>query len=182
MPITDATQVIPTLLTRNATFARDQHAPALRIMPSAKLLIVGCVDPRVEPADLLGLEPGEAAVLRNVGGRITPTIIEEIALLRGVSQASGGQLGGGWNLVVLHHTDCGIKRIAHDHAGLGHFFGVAPEAVEGLAISDPHRSVELDVAALRASTAVPRGFLVSGLVYDIATGTLEVVVPPELLG
>jgi carbonic anhydrase len=78
-------------------------------MPSLKTMIIGCVDPRVDPFDIFGLAPGEAPVIRNVGGRITPATLQTMAMLRIVAKASGGEIGPGWNLIVLHHTDCGIN-------------------------------------------------------------------------
>jgi len=69
------------------------------------------VDPRVDPVDVFGVEAGEAAIIRNVGGRVTPSTIDTLAMLRQVTRAAGGDLAAGWNLVVLHHTDCGITRL-----------------------------------------------------------------------
>ena len=64
--------VIDTLTQRNEAFANSRFSAELKIMPSLKTMIIGCVDPRVDPFDIFGLAPGEAAVIRNVGGRITP--------------------------------------------------------------------------------------------------------------
>jgi carbonic anhydrase len=173
--------VIDTLLQHNETFASTRFDPALKILPSRKTMIIGCVDPRVDPAEVLGLAHGEAAIIRNVGGRITPATLETLAMLRVVSQASGGDLGPGWNLIVLHHTDCGIKRLGGAPDLLGSYFGVAPTELEGLHINDPHASVTVDVAALKANPQLSGAFLVSGLVYSVTTGRIEVVVPPSLL-
>ncbi len=101
--------VIDTLNQRNTAFALAGFHPELKILPSLKTMIIGCVDPRVDPFDLLGLKPGEAAIIRNVGGRVVPSTLETLAMLRVVSQVCGGDLGPGWNLIVLHPTDCGIK-------------------------------------------------------------------------
>jgi carbonic anhydrase len=65
-----------TLTRRNEAFASSRFSRGLKIVPSLKTLIVGCVDPRVDPVDVLGLALGEAAVIRNVGGRVTPDVIE----------------------------------------------------------------------------------------------------------
>jgi carbonic anhydrase len=173
--------VIDSLLERNRTFASSRFSPDLKIIPSRKTMIIGCVDPRVDPVDIFGLTLGEAAVIRNVGGRITPDTLQTMAMLRIVANAGGGDLGLGWNLVVLHHTDCGITRLKSAPEMLAKYFGVAPSALGQLAIDDPRASVVLDVAALKANPLLPGGFLVSGLVYDVANGQLEVVVPPALL-
>jgi carbonic anhydrase len=64
---------------------------------------------------------------------------------------------------------------------LAQYMGVAPDGLDALAITDPHKAVAIDVAALKANPKLPGGFMVSGLVYDVATGKIEVIVPPALL-
>ena len=173
--------VIDTLTQRNEAFASNRFSSDLKIIPSAKTMIIGCVDPRVDPGDIFDLLPGEAAVIRNVGGRVTPATLQTIAMLRIVAKASGGDIGPGWNLVVLHHTDCGITCLAHSPELLARYFGVNPAELDALAITDPYKAVAVDVAALKANPLPLGGFLVTGLVYDITTGRTEIVVPPALL-
>ncbi len=173
--------LIDDVLQRNEIFARERFSPKLKIIPSTKTMIIGCVDPRVDPAPILGLEPGDAAVIRNVGGRVTPDTLETLEMLGLVAKAGGGALGAGWNLIVLHHTDCGITRLTSAPELLASYFGVAPAALDALAITDPYASVAIDVAALKANPGIPGGFLVTGLVYDVATGRMETVVPTALL-
>lgn len=173
---------LDTLIRRNEDFAGKGFNPGLRMLPSKKTMIVGCVDPRVDPIDIFQLEPGEAAIIRNVGGRVNPALLETMGILRTVTQAAGGEVGTGWNLVVLHHTDCGISGCYHHAPGLlAQHLGVSSEALDELAITDPYQAVAIDVAALKANPKLPGGFTVSGLVYDVATGKVETVVPPSLL-
>jgi carbonic anhydrase len=177
------------MLQRNQDFAARQTAagslmPSLpEATPKVKAIIIGCADMRVEPADILGLEPGEALVLRNIGGRITPVLLEELRLLGRIGQVTGKKPGGGgeFNLIVLQHTDCGITRLTGDPDKLAHYFQIAESELEQKAVSDPHAAVAADVALLRSIPALPGGWLVSGLVYDMATGLVEVVVPPAPL-
>lgn len=76
-------------------------------------MVIGCVDPRVDPAHVLGLQHGEAAVIRNVGGRITPATLRTMVMLGKVGQANqDGRPAEDWNLVILHHTDCGMTDLA----------------------------------------------------------------------
>jgi carbonic anhydrase len=171
---------LSTLMQRNAEFAPRLPA-GLTIVPRLKTLLIGCVDPRVDPADILGLELDDAAIIRNVGGRVTPGVVEEIAMLRKVTQSAGGDMGAGWDLVVLHHTQCGITRLGGEPAMLASFFGVTEEELPEKAVKDPHAAVAVDVAALKASPSLAGGFLVSGLVYDVQTGLVEIVVKPSLL-
>ena len=176
------------LLENNKLYAAGQST-AGTLMPSLpqvapKVTIIGCVDMRVDPADLLGTKPGEAVVIRNVGGRVTPGVIEELGMLRRVAQvARGGSPAGGgeYHVIVLQHTDCGITRLTGDPAMLEHFFQIEEAELDAKAVTDPHVGVVVDVAALRAVATLPAGWLISGLVYDVATGLVEVVVPAALM-
>ena len=163
-----------TMLDRNATFARERFAPGLRMMPSLRTIVIGCVDPRVDPTDLLGALPGEVAAIRNVGGRVTPGVVEELVMLRAVTPAAGGDLGPGWQLVVLQHTDCGITRLTERAGMLAAFLGVEEAELDSRAVPDPHAAVALDVAVLAAETRLV-GVHLTGLVYDVTTGLVEVV-------
>ncbi|MNQ92847.1 Beta-carbonic anhydrase 1 [compost metagenome] len=169
---------LQTLAQRNAAFADSGFSADLKIIPSRKTMIIGCVDPRVDPMDVLQLQPGEAAVIRNVGGRVNPALLETMAILRTVSRVGGSEVGEGWNLILLHHTDCGITGCLH-HAPelLAKHMGVAPQELAALEIDDPYKAVAVDVAALKANPNLPGGFTVTGLVYDVATGRIDTVVP-----
>ena len=127
------------LVRRNAVFAATGAFAGLPFPASDTLQVLGCVDSRVDPSDVLGLKLGECVVMRDIGGRITPATLRSWALLGRLGQ---GRPPGG-QLVILHHTDCGIRR--------------------------------LDAAIARH--ALPPGRLVSGLVYDVSTGLIEVVDP-----
>jgi len=105
---------VDTIIDRNKRFAASGFHPELKIIPSAKTMIIGCVDPRVDPMDILQLAPGEAAIIRNVGGRVNPGLIETMAILAAVSRAAGQPAGDGWNLIVLQHTNCGIIGCYHE--------------------------------------------------------------------
>jgi carbonic anhydrase len=144
-----------------------------------KAVIIGCADMRVDPAHVLGIKPGEAVVMRNIGGRVTPGLLEEFGLLGRIGEVAGTIPGGGgeFHLIVLHHTDCGSTRLVGDPAMLAHYFQIPEREVEAKSVRDPHKSVAVDVAALRAIPALPDGWLISGLVYDVSTGLVEVVVP-----
>jgi carbonic anhydrase len=174
------------ILKRNKEFAAEQSAadtlmPSLpRAMPNVKAVIIGCADMRVDPVHVLGIEPGEAVVIRNIGGRITPGLLEQLGLLGRIGQVVGELPGGGgeFHLIVLHHTDCGITRLAGDPAMLTRYFQIQEGDLEAKAVTDPHAAVVVDVALLRTIPALPAEWLLSGLVYDVATGHVAIVVPP----
>ena len=99
-----------TLIERNQEFAAHHFPKDLPLMPTLRAIIIGCVDPRVDPAHVFGLGPGEAIVIRNVGGRITPATLETMGMLGRIAQGEGGPPAG-FHLVVLHHTQCGIAHL-----------------------------------------------------------------------
>lgn len=174
------------LLERNKKFAAQQSAegalmPSLpRALPNVRAVIIGCADMRVDPAHVLGIKPGEAVVLRNIGGRVTPGLLEQLGLLGRIGEVAGEIPGGGgeFHLVVLQHTDCGMARLGSDPAKLAHYFQIQEGELKTKAVTDPRAAVAVDVAALRKISALPGAWLVSGLVYDVATGLVEVVMPP----
>ena len=173
------------LLQRNKDFAAQQSAagtlmPSLpRALPNVRAVIIGCADMRVDPAHVLGIKPGEAVVIRNIGGRITPGLLEQLGLLGRIGEVAGEIPGGGgeFHIVVLQHTDCGITRLARDTDMLARYFQIRDDEVRAKAVTDPRAAVAIDVAALRAIPALPGDWLVSGLVYDVATGLVEIAVP-----
>jgi carbonic anhydrase len=174
------------MLERNKDFAARQSAagtliPSLpRALPNVKAIIIGCADMRVDPAHVFGIKPGEAVVIRNIGGRVTPGLLEQLGLLGRIGEVAKETPGGGgeFHIIVLQHTDCGMTRLAGDSDKLAHYFQVTPDELKRKAVTDPRAAVAVDVALLRAIPALPGGWLVSELVYDVATGLVEVVVPP----
>src|ERR1700685_4467830 len=176
------------LLKRNKTFAAQQSAagslmPSLpRAMPNVKAMIIGCADMRVDPAHVLGIKPGEAVVLRNIGGRITPGLLEQLGLLGRIGEVAGEIPGGGgeFHIIVMQHTDCGITRLVGDPAKLADYFQIQEGELKTKAVTDPRAAVAFDVAALRAIPALPRAWLLSGLGVDVGAGLVEIVVPPAL--
>ena len=85
--------------------------------------------------------------------------------------------GGEFHLIVLRHTDCGITRLVGNPAMLAHYLQIPEAELKIKTVTDPRAAVAADVASLRAIPALPSEWLVSGLVYDVATGLVEVVVP-----
>jgi carbonic anhydrase len=179
-------RTLDSMLERNKDFDARQSAagmlmPSLkRALPNARAVIIGCADMRVDPAHVLGIKPGEAVVIRNIGGRITPGLLEQLGLLGRIGEVAEEIAGGGgeFNLVILQHTDCGITRLAGDTAMLARYFQIQEQELGTKAVTDPRTAVAVDVALLRTIPALPGEWLVSGLVYDVATGLVDTVVPP----
>ena len=182
MTAVDATETFDELLRRNAEFAGTHDVAELALMPSLQTMVLCCVDPRVDPAAVLGVQLGEAAVIRNVGGRVSPAAVRTLAMLALIARTNEVQPGTGWQLVVLHHTDCGIRDLAAYPDALAYEFDVAADALDMTTIVDPRASLRADLTELHANPMLPRGLVVSGLLYDTSTGLVETVVAPAAVG
>ena len=166
------------LLERNARLASGEAPDAAR-QPIRGGLLLTCVDPRVDPAHVLGLGANELAVLRNPGGRVTPALLESLEVLAHVGFARPGVRP---ELVVMHHTDCGLSHLGPEYRGLlASYLGIDEGELEARQVGDPVASVRFDVGLL-ASSRLPRTYLVSGLAYDVSLRTVTLVVPPTEVG
>ena len=168
------------LLARNEEFARA-YAPVPLGLPAAQVIVITCVDHRVDPAITLGLKLGDAPVLRNAGGRVTPSVIEEVAYLAFLGRRLfGGQFTEDrrFEVAVIQHTQCGTGFLADPgfRREAAEATGVGEAALEASAVGDPHATVPVDVERLLASPLLPPLVGVSGYVYDIETGRVSTVV------
>jgi len=162
--------VIDELLTNNEDFARRWDRGHLDVHPSRRLAVVTCMDSRLDVFAALGLAQGEAHVIRNAGGAITDDVVRSLAL----SQLRLGTR----EIVVIHHTDCGLEKVTDDafRAELQELSGVAPSfAIE----SFTHREENLrqSIRRVRSSPFIPHGDGVRGFLYDVDTGRLVEVHP-----
>jgi carbonic anhydrase len=164
------------LLEYNEQFA-SAYTPAPLGLPTAQMVIVSCLDHRVDPAIFLGLQLGEAPVLRNAGGRVTQAVIDDLAFLAFLAgQLSGGQDADDrlFEVAVIHHTECGTGFLADPRfrRQAAEATGLDEAALAASAVTDPHLTVQADVERLLATPALSPKVSVSGHVYDIATGRL----------
>ena len=164
---------------RNQEFAKHHFNANLSPMGTLKIMIVSCVDARVDPAYVLGLEAGDAMVIRTLGGRITPATLQTITLLLTAAQVLGANPDR-FNIVVLHHTQCGITPLVAKPDLLADYFGIDKAELENKAVTDPRAAVAVDVAVLKANPMTSE-WAISGLVYDVKTGLVETVVAPASL-
>lgn len=167
-------------LTRNRAFAGAAGQEGVGMFPSLRLLVVTCLDARVDPAHVLGLDLGDAMVVRNGGGRITPDVIHNIAFL-GQLASRAMPHGPLFEVAVIHHTECGTRALADDD--FRHHFarriGADEETLRDLAVVEAAATVASDVERLRSADAISPRITVSGHVYDVATGLVETVVPAD---
>jgi carbonic anhydrase len=174
------TRISP-LLERNAQFART-YTPGALGLPATRLVVLTCLDHRVDPAIVLGLQLGDAPVIRNAGGRVSQAVIDDIAYLTYlVDQLSGGNGEARLEVAVIHHTQCGTGLLADP--GFRHRAAEAtklPEAtLTASIVADPHRTVAADVELLRTAPLLADKVNVSGHVYDIATGRVTTTVDTD---
>ncbi|WP_330175020.1 carbonic anhydrase [Streptomyces sp. NBC_01498] len=170
---------IPELVRRNADFVTGEFRDGpLSMKSTGDMMIIGCVDPRVDPAYIVGLARGEAVVIRNPGGRVTPATLRAMNTLNKVNEVHPENApDGDFTLVILHHTDCGMAGLVPYEDVLAAYFETSADALGAMSVGDPYGSVRADVEIVRRAVHRPR-YVVAGLVYDVATGAVEVVVPP----
>lgn len=167
-----ATNVVDELLAHNRAFAAGLERGHLDIHPARRLAVVTCMDSRFDVFAALGLGQGEAHVLRNAGGVITDDVIRSLAI-------SQRRLGTE-EILLIHHTDCGLQAITDDgfRAELQEATGMAPSfAIESY--TDVDSNVLQSIARVRSSPFLLHRDRVWGFVYDVDTGLLREVLSPD---
>lgn len=140
----------------------------LPMPPGRKFAVVACMDARLDPAKALGLEEGDAHVIRNAGGRAADAIRSLV-----ISQ----RLLGTEEVIVVHHTDCGMLTFDNDtlRGIVRERLGADASAIDFLPFSDVEQSVRDDVELIRNSPLIPNEIPVTGFVYDVKTGKVQEV-------
>ncbi len=171
---------IETLLLRNKQFQSTFSASELPILPKLRTVILTCVDARVDPAHVLGLELGEAVVIRNNGGRVTPEVVEELATLAFMVAKMVGEGDPSFELLLMQHTQCGAERFADPNfqRALKEKVGVD---VSSLAITDHEQSLRDDIECLRNAPGVPGYIVASACLYDVKLGNIREILAPAAL-
>jgi len=156
------------LLENNARYADNFKGP-LPLPPAKKLAVVACMDARLDVYAILGLHEGDAHVIRNAGGVITDDEIRSLA----ISQ----RLLGTEEVILIHHTDCGMLTFTDDDfkRSIQDETGIKP-AWSAEAFPDLDEDVRQSIARIKGSPFVPRKESVRGFVFDVATGELVEVV------
>jgi carbonic anhydrase len=156
------------LLRNNAEFARSFSNGDLPMPPGKGVAVVACMDARLNVYALLGLQEGQAHVIRNAGGVVSDDVLRSLV----ISQ----RLLGTREVVLVHHTDCGMLTFTDDQvkADIEADIGLRPHfALE--AFSDLERDIRQSIARIKASPFVPHKDSIRGFVYDVTTGALEEV-------
>ncbi len=160
------------ILDSNRAWAKSQFGGALPIAPARQMAVVACMDSRMPIFPILGLKPGEAHVIRNAGGVVTDDVIRSLLLSQ--------RLLGTREIVLVHHTDCGLMKISEDQmrAEIEQETGVSPRfAME--AFKDPFVDVRQSIRRLQRSPFLKHRDKIRGFVYEIETGMLKEVFVEE---
>jgi carbonic anhydrase len=159
---------IESLLKNNKATARRFKEGSLPLSPKRKLVVLACMDSRLDVQRTLGLDIGDAHVIRNAGGVATDDAIRSIV----ISQ----RMMGTEEIVLIHHTDCGMLNFTDDDLKemIEAETGIRPPFAFD-AFSDLDRDVRQSIARIKASPFVPHKEMVRGFVYDVKTGRLREV-------
>lgn len=164
-------------LERNHVFAAEGGQQGAVVFPRLRLFVITCLDPRVDPAHFLGLSLGDALVVRNGGGRVTPEVVNNVAFIAQLAETvvPDGPL---FEVAVIHHTQCGSGALADGtfRRRYAERIGTPESELQEYAVLDPMVTVTRDVELLRSAPAVSERVAVSGHVYDVVTGLVETVV------
>ncbi len=171
---------VQSLIDRNLEFAGSFDQGDLAILPRLSTLVLACLDARVDPAHIFGLQLGDAVVMRNIGGRVTDDLIEQIAILHALAGIVGE---GSLEVAIVHHTDCGTSRFANPQVRqrLGQAAGTGEAVIERLASTDPQTSVAEDLDRLRAAPTLSDELVVASYVYDVTDGQVRETFAPSSL-
>jgi len=158
----------PEIAAHNELYVREQFVGLRPLRPAREMAVVACMDSRMAVFSLLGLEPGDAHIIRNAGGVVTDDVIRSLVLSQRVMGTRG--------IVIVQHTDCGLTKISEDQmrADLEAATGVAPRFVFE-AFRDPFANVRQSMRRLYASPFLLYRDEILGYVYDVATGRMNQV-------
>ena len=154
----------------NQSYKQSFRQGDLPMPPKRQVAVVTCMDARLHPEKFLGLEVGDAHMIRNAGGRASDDAIRSLVISE--------RLLGTNEVVVIHHTDCGMLTFKNEDlaAKCREELGVDVAGQDFLPFGDLEQSVRDDVETLRSSPLIPSDIPVSGAIYDVRTGELKTIV------
>lgn len=155
------------LVLGNQEFRRSFSGSALSGTARKGLAIITCMDSRISPLALVGMQPGDAKILRNAGARVTDDVLRTLVLatyLLGVNR-----------ILVMPHTDCRMANESESqlHETIEKQFGVDTRSVEFRTVENQREALAYDVTRVRSYPLLQSGVVVGGAIYDVATGKLE---------
>jgi carbonic anhydrase len=154
-------------LDANQHYASSFDKGDLPMPPGRRTAVLVCMDARIDPAKVLGLEEGDAHVIRNAGGLATDDAIRSLII--------SYKLLGTREFLVIHHTDCGMLTFTNEQLQeqLSHDLGADASGIDFRPFSDVDESVRRDLQTIRSSPLIPSEIPVRGFVYDVRSGSLR---------
>ena len=177
-PNEPGTPKVDSAFARNRAFAAAGGHEGAVVFPNLRLFVVTGLDPRVDPAHFLGLKLSDAMVVRNVGGRVTQEVINDVAF---IAQITENVIPDGpmFEVAVIHHTQCGAGALADAtfRRRYAERIGADEADLRDHAVLDPAATVMSDVERLCSAPAISQRVAVSGHVYDVLTGLVQTIIP-----
>jgi carbonic anhydrase len=177
IPTQPSSNITPVLARNRAFAAAGGHKDAV-VFPNLRLFVVTCLDPRVDPAHTLGLELSDAMVVRNVGGRVTQEVINDVAFIAEMVENVLPE-GPLFEVAVIHHSQCGAGALADATFRRRYAERIAADEAElrEHAVLDPAATVTSDLERLCSAPAISERVTFSGHVYDVLTGLVQTILP-----
>jgi carbonic anhydrase len=150
----------------NQRFVETHHGPTLTGRAAKHLALITCMDSRIDPLEVLGMEAGDMKILRNAGARVTDDVLRTLVLATYLLDVN--------RVIVMPHTDCRMAKSTEEqvHHTILEETGVDTRSLEFRTIDDPLTTLKADVQRIRSFPFIPEHVVVAGGMYDVVTGEL----------
>ena len=154
------------VLAGNQRFAQSYHEPGMSGRAAKHLALITCMDSRIDPLAVMGMDAGDMKILRNAGARVTDDVLRTLVLATYLLDVN--------RIIVMPHTDCRMAKSTETqvHKTILERSGVDTRSLEFRTIDDPLRTLEADVQRIRSFPFIPDDVAVAGAMYDVETGLL----------
>ena len=155
------------ILAANAQYVTDFQSSALTGQAARGLAIITCIDSRIAPLAIVGMQPGDAKIIRNAGARVTDDVLRTLVLATHLLNVS--------RILVMPHTDCRMASGTESeiHAAIHEKSGIDTRSVEIRTVRDPLEALAIDLERIKAFPLLASGIEVMGAMFDVATGQLR---------
>ncbi len=155
------------IFTANAQYVKDFQLSALTGQAARGLAIVTCIDSRIAPLAIMGMQPGDAKIIRNAGARVTDDVLRTLVLATHLLNVS--------RILVMPHTDCRMASgtEAEIHAAILEKSGVDTRSIEIRTVRDPLEALEIDLDRIRSFPLLAANIEVAGAIFNVRTGELR---------
>ena len=157
------------VINANQDYVKDFQDSHLTGRAAKELAVVTCMDSRINPLAVLGMEEGDVKILRNAGARVTDDVLRTLVLASYLLNVK--------RVLIMPHTDCKMASATEDqiHETIANDFGVDIRSIEVRVVPDQRDALERDVTRVRAYPFLPDDLIVGGAIYDVFTGELQPV-------